>query len=79
MNPSVDSIIDAALGVIRFSTVRFESLNRSIFIVHYVAAIGINLDWDTEYISMEIYLISYCSRKDCINFFVRGFWLDGSC
>lgn len=64
MNPSVDSIIDAALGVIRFSTVPFESLNRSIFIVHYVAAIGINLDWDTEYISMEIYLISYCSSQE---------------
>ena len=64
VNPSMDSIIDAALGVIRFSTVRFESLNRSIFIVHYVAAIGINLDWDTEYISMEIYLISYCSSQE---------------
>lgn len=60
----MDSIIDAALGVIRFSTVRFESLNRSIFIVHYVAAIGINLDWDTKYISMEIYLISYCSSQE---------------
>lgn len=60
----MDSIIDAALGVIRFSTVRFDSLNRSIFIVHYVAAIGINLDWDTEYISMEIYLISYCSSQE---------------
>lgn len=51
----MDSIIDAALGVIRFRTVRFESLNRPMIISgHFVTTIRINLDWDTEYISMEI-------------------------